>query len=215
MRVSIFFQHSINGQTSLGIWKIEEPEDFFLAKVPLRQEVTHPYKRLQHLAGRYLLPWLFTDFPLAEIMIADTRKPYLQNEKYHFSISHCANYAAAIASSHNRVGVDIELVTPTIERIAHKFLNEREQDVLADWVHLPKLHLQLLTALWSAKESVYKWYGNGGVDFRHHIRMTGEKIILTPQEKLVLPFVFTKAEAVPLTVEIKFFGDLVLAWVLT
>ena len=46
-------------------------------------------KRLQHLAGRYLLYALFDDFPLEEIVIADTRKPFLENEKYHFSISHC------------------------------------------------------------------------------------------------------------------------------
>jgi 4'-phosphopantetheinyl transferase EntD len=102
--VAIFFQHSINDATKLGIWKIEEPESFFLNRVPLKQQVTHPYKRLQHLAGRMLLPELFEDFPLKEIIIADTRKPFLEDEVYHFSISHCGNFAGAIASRRNRVG---------------------------------------------------------------------------------------------------------------
>ncbi len=211
----IFFQHSFNDFTSLGIWKIEEPEDFFLQKVPLKQQVSHPYKRLQHLAGRYLLPYLNSDFPLEEILIADTRKPFLPDEKYHFSISHCANYAAVIASSNERVGVDIELVSPTVEKISHKFLNEHEREILSDWAHLPRLYLQLLTVFWSAKEAVYKWYGEGLVDFRRHICMTGDRIIINPDETLRLPFIFCKTGIEKVQVEVKLFGDLVLAWLIT
>lgn len=213
--MSIFFQHSINEGTSLGIWKIEEPENFFLEKVPLKNQVTHPYKRLQHLAGRYLLTVLFSDFPLSEIRIADTRKPFLHDEKYHFSISHCGNYAAAIASSGQRVGVDIELVTPTVARVSAKFLHPEERRVLDEWKHLPRLHLQLLTILWSAKEAVYKWYGLGKVDFREHIRMQQQKISLAPDGHVDLAFAFMKNEPVPLTVRARLFGELVLSWVQT
>ena len=73
--MALFYQHNINESTKLGIWKIEEPEEFFLAEVPLNRAITHPHKRLQHLAGRYLLKYLFPDFPYTEIVIADTRKP--------------------------------------------------------------------------------------------------------------------------------------------
>lgn len=199
----------------MAIWKIEEGERFFLEKVPLKQQVSHPYKRLQHLAGRYLLPLLFADFPLEEIKIADTRKPFLADEKYHFSISHCANYAAVIASSVGRVGVDIELVAPTIEKVAHKFLNAHEHGLLSEWTHLPRLHEQLLTVMWSAKEAIYKWYGDGQVDFRRHISMTGGKIVVNPNETLTLPFVFSKGGPVRMNVEVRFFGNLVLAWLVT
>jgi len=213
--VSIFFQHSINESTALGIWKIEEPEIFFLEKVPLKQQVSHPYKRLQHLAGRYLLPFLYDDFPLEEILIADTRKPFLHDEKYHFSISHCANYAAAIASSTSRVGVDIELVSPAIEKVSGKFLNDHEREVLLAWQPLPRLYIQLLTVMWSAKEALYKWYGEGRVDFRRHLRMTGDDITINADETLLLPFLFCKEEAIPVKVEVKLIGDLVLAWIVT
>jgi hypothetical protein len=57
--MAIFYQHNINQHTRLGIWQLQEPEQFFLQKVPLKKEVTHPHKRLQHLAGRYLLTHLF------------------------------------------------------------------------------------------------------------------------------------------------------------
>src|SRR6476469_11018452 len=122
----IFFQQRINHSTRLGIWKIEETEEFFKGNVPQHRDVTHPHKRLQHLAGRFLLQYLFPDFPYELIQIADTRKPYLPNEQYHFSISHCGDFAAAIVSSTHRVGIDIEIPSEKLERLAHKFIHESE-----------------------------------------------------------------------------------------
>ena len=58
----VFYQQTINEQTKLAIWKIEEDEAFFLQHVPLQRSITHPHKRLQHLAGRYLLGYLFPRF---------------------------------------------------------------------------------------------------------------------------------------------------------
>ena len=210
----LFYQHIIDDHCRLAIWRIEEPEDFFLEKVPLKRDVSHPYKRLQHLAGRYLLPVLFKDFPLEEIKIADTRKPFLPDEKYHFSISHCGNYAAAIASDRYRVGVDVELVTPRMHAISKKFLNSSEHDYLRDWESMTQLHLQLLTLLWSAKESIYKWHGNGGLDFSEHMVLNGP-VSFGPNEIIDMPFMFKKNAAIPLPVFGKIFDPLVLAWVVS
>ena len=82
----------------MAVWHIAEPESFFLEQVPLQKQISHPHKRLQHLAGRLLLKELVPGFPVELIRIADTKKPYLENEPYHFSISHCGDYAAAIVS---------------------------------------------------------------------------------------------------------------------
>ena len=175
--MALFYQHNINDNTKLGIWQIEEPEEFFLTEVPQHRAITHPHKRLQHLAGRYLLKYLFPDFPYEEIIIADTRKPYLPYEQYHFSISHCGNYAAAIVSRKERVGIDIELPTNRIKKISHKFLNIEERErfhVTGAWLQhntdIPvTLNDKRLTVLWCAKEAVYKWWGWGSVDFSEHI----------------------------------------------
>lgn len=214
MSVPIFFQHSINDSTKLGIWKIEEPEVFFLQRVPLKQTVSHPYKRLQHLAGRLLLPELFEDFPLEEILIADTRKPFLEHEAFHFSISHCGNYAAAIASPDNRVGVDIELVTPRLKDISPKFLTAEEKRYLDQWANLSALYLEMLTIIWSAKEAIYKWHGEGKVDFRKHMVMNGV-ITFQPDGWITIPFQFNKAEPLFLKVVARTFDGLVLAYVAT
>ena len=165
----LFYQQDINLTTKLGVWKIEESEDFFLRSLPLQRSITHPHKRLQHLAGRYLLPFLFPDFPHEEIEIADTKKPFLPDEQYHFSISHCGDYAAAIVSSTERVGIDIEMITPRVDKIKHKFLHA---DELAFVNNQPvDQQISLLTLLWSAKEAMFKWWGSGDVDFSEVLRI--------------------------------------------
>ncbi|HTH30078.1 MAG TPA: 4'-phosphopantetheinyl transferase superfamily protein [Lacibacter sp.] len=207
----LVYQHTINSSTKAGLWRIDEPEDFFLEKVPLKRDVSHPHKRLQHLAGRYLLPTLFEDFPLEEILIADTRKPFLPNEKYHFSISHCGNYAAAIVSSKQRVGVDIEQPNDKILRIAHKFLTQQEYMFLDEQMSAAQL-LQLATLLWSTKESMFKWFGDGGVDFREHMHIQN---IEGNDEEGRLVCSFQKNEPLPLTVQYRFMKELVMSWVVS
>jgi len=164
LKMPLFYQQNINADTKLAIWKIEETEQFFDIGAPLHREIKHPHKRLQHLAGRYLLPFLFSDFPNKEIEIADTRRPFLPNEQYHFSISHCGNFASAIVSSNHRVGIDVELITPRLEKIKTKFLHPNELRFVNSQSSLYQLNL--LSILWSAKEAMYKWYGEGEVDFK-------------------------------------------------
>lgn len=201
----LFYQHTINGATKIGVWHIAETEKFFLNKVPLSNVITHPHKRLQHLAGRYLLQELFPDFPYHLIEIADTRKPFLSSEKYHFSISHCGDYAAVIISTGSRVGIDIELATLKIERIKYKFLNQNEFDLY------PSADKKLLTLFWSVKEAVYKWYGNGEIDFKKHINITQANI---HSNSGIVLCEFLKKEIILLTINYIFFNEMCLAWVI-
>ncbi len=223
----LFYQHNINEFSRLGIWKIEETEDFFLKKVFLQREISHPHKRLQHLAGRYLLQFLFSDFPYDLIMIADTRKPFLSNEAYHFSISHCGDFAAAIVSRESRVGVDIELVKPMIQKIKHKFLSDVEMQLLTDERVLSNNTIPVmdnaksenpssdfLTLCWSAKEALYKWYGSGGVDFKAHMQLS-KPINFNSGAFIQSSYIFSKAERMNLTVISKSFGELVMSYVIS
>ena len=164
----LFYQDDLDDNTRLAVWKIEEPEDFFLSSVTIQREITHPQKRLQHLAARYLLTMLYPDFPHHQITIASSRKPFLPDEKYHFSISHCANYAAVIISSVSRVGIDVEYFTTRLHKIKYKFLHADELRFVN--AQLPSHQTSLLTILWSAKEAMYKWYGLGEVDFSQMMR---------------------------------------------
>ena len=217
----VFFQQQINENTRLGVWKIEETEEFFKGNVPVHRDVTHPHKRLQHLAGRFLLQFLFPDFPYSLVQIADTSKPFLPGEQYHFSISHCGDYAAAIVSRKNRVGVDVEIPTERVFRIKHKFLSEEEIqrlntqqtkfNVQGDESLVSKgvLDMRFLTLLWSGKESVFKWYGNGAVDFSEHIQLRNRQ-----EGKETIDCFFSKTQE-NLTIHYREFDHLVLTWVVT
>jgi phosphopantetheinyl transferase len=211
--VPIFFQHQINENTRLGVWKIEETDEFFKGNVPQHRDVTHPHKRLQHLAGRFLLQFLFPDFPYALIQIADTRKPFLPAEQYHFSISHCGDYAAAIVSKDSRVGVDIEIPVEKIGKVMHKFLSAKEHGIFK---LLPGVSndsamniFQEPTLLWSAKEAVFKWYAEGSVDFRREIQLKSQDEVAETIDCL-----FSK-NGTELTIHYRKFEQRVRAWVMS
>lgn len=204
----LFYQQDINVTTRLAVWKITEEETFFLQAVPVQSNITHPHKRLQHLAGRYLLPYLFADFPHDAIKIADTRKPFLPGEQYHFSISHCADYAAAIVSSSDRVGIDVEMITPRVEKIKHKFLHT---DELAFVHRFPaEQQIPLLTLLWSCKEAMFKWWGMGDVDFSEVLRI----FPFAFNRKGQIDALFTReALQIPLTLSYSMNDQMSLVWV--
>ena len=197
----IFFQHPISETTRLGIWKIEEIEEFFKSNVPQHRNVTHPHKRLQHLAGRFLLQYLFPAFPYELIKIADTRKPFLPDEQYHFSISHCSDYAAAIVSKDRRVGIDIEIPTYKVEKIKHKFISEKDQIISQNF--------RQTTLLWCCKESVFKWQGEGGVDFKEHIHLEKQN---EGSETIECAFIKSHTR---LIIHYRQFDHLLLAWVIS
>lgn len=221
----IFFEKEIDTFTRLGVWKIEEGEDFFVQKAIPHRPIPHPHKRLQHLAGRYLLQYLFPDFPLSLIQIADTKKPYLEGEAYHFSISHCGDFAAAIVSKIKRVGVDVEQITPKVARVQHKFVSEEEsKQVNSEWSRVngernnirqdqKVLEHKLLTLLWSCKESVFKWYGWGEVDFKEHIHI--KSILPAGADRYAGIVLFQKNEELFLNLQAQFLGDLCLSYVMT
>ncbi|HMP92327.1 MAG TPA: 4'-phosphopantetheinyl transferase superfamily protein [Phnomibacter sp.] len=206
----IFYTHNIDQYTRLAVWYITEPEDFFLEKVPVSRQITHPHKRLQHLAGRYLLQFLYPEFPLPLIQIAHTRKPYLPEESHHFSISHCGQYAAAIVSTRLRVGIDIEEPTERMLKVMPKFLSAAERI----WVPADALlHQQVLlgTVFWSVKEAMYKWYSHGDIDFQKHLVIRDYRLI-QPEAGLVTGS-FEKFEPQQLELPFKIWPGLVLSWV--
>ena len=207
----LLFQKQVTDTTAMAVWKIEEEEEFFLRKAPLLQDIHHPHKRLQHLAGRYLLSLLAPSFPFYEIKINEARKPYLPSNQYLFSISHCGDYAAVIISSQHDCGVDIELISSKTEKVKAKFLSEDELQYVQSLqsTYQPKYREnELYTICWCAKEAVYKWWGNGKIDFRQHIRI---QQILPEKQEMQVHFQKETTES-ELTLHLLTFGELITAW---
>lgn len=116
-------------------------------------------------------------------------------------------------SKNNRVGIDIEIPVEKIGRIMHKFLSAKEHgifELLPGVSNESALNIfEEPTLLWSAKESVFKWYANGGVDFHREIQL-----LKKDESTETIDCLFTKNNT-ELTVHYRKFQHLVLAWVLS
>ena len=148
-----------------AIWKVEEPEAFFLDATGIDTDIKNKQKRIEHLAGRYLLRHLEEDFPLNNISKDAHNKPRIDNNRFHFSISHSWPYVTAVIDPLNDAGIDIQTWHPRIQQIQHKFLSADEQEMFQN-------DTRLLILAWCAKEAAYKWYGKRGVDFIQHLPIT-------------------------------------------
>lgn len=166
----IFFTKKIAPSGIVGVWKIEESEDFFHDNMDLTtteweelQRIQHSYRRKEWLASRYLLH-LLSGRTLRGACLKDAYgKPYLENSPFQISISHSHETAAVIAAP-CLVGIDIQLLTPKIEKVAHKFLSTTEIQSIHPSYTLAHLHVY-----WGAKEALYKAYGKKELDFRNNI----------------------------------------------
>jgi len=209
----LFYTQTIDDNTKLAVWHITEPDEFFREKVPLSRSITHPAKQLQHLAGRYLLQHLVPDFPIRLIHIADTKKPYLPEDPYHFSISHCGAYAAAIVSDIKRVGIDVEEPTERILRIMKKFLSEKERQLIVP--HSTEQLVRMGTVFWSVKEAMFKWYSHGEIDFIRHLQIQDISFTDTEERKQegLIEALFTRDNRIGLKLHFKMWEELVLSWV--
>ena len=90
-------------------------------------------------------------------------KPSL-NSKYNISISHSHEIAAIAISNNSKIGLDIQLKESKIFNIQNKFLNKSEKLNIGD-----DPTVDILTMVWTSKESIYKAIGLKGVSFSENI----------------------------------------------
>lgn len=86
-----------------------------------------------------------------ELIYDDLGKPHLKNHDGHISISNTKELVAVIYHPTNAVGIDIEIPSERILKIAPKFVNENEQK----WMNDSEItsYYNCLT-IWCVKESV-------------------------------------------------------------
>ncbi len=163
---------TVNKDTSIGIWKVEETEETLSEGIVLTQHCQARYDgmksemhRRAFLSVRHLLA--LYDYVDSDVTYNDAGKPYLKDGNY-ISITHSHNFTAVIIGKNKEVGIDIEKQRDKILRIAHKFTPLEEYRTLANTAAI----VRKLTIVWGAKESLYKIYGQKGLSFLQHINVT-------------------------------------------
>jgi phosphopantetheinyl transferase len=165
MPLTHYFAHQHHSR--IGVWRIMENEDYFLKKMPISDieraelDLKRGHSRLEWLAARYLLQQM-TGWA-GKIIKDDFGKPQWEGSDYHISISHSKDYTAAIISTH-LVGIDIQYITPKLEGIAWRVMNDIKLKNLDAHNRIEHLHVY-----WGAKEALYKAYGKRELDFKNHI----------------------------------------------
>ncbi|GAB5557010.1 MAG: hypothetical protein SchgKO_12230 [Schleiferiaceae bacterium] len=137
------------------------PMELCLRDQVAQENFSHPSSLKSFYSARYAAAQIVDP----KTIIYEGQRPMLNNGK-HLSLSHTHGWGAAVTGQ-MAVGVDIELERPKISVVAPKFVNEYEKT----WVN-PETTLHA-HVIWGAKESIFKMYALGGVDFKAHINVLG------------------------------------------
>lgn len=162
----------IDDDTLYAVWKISESVAELQSAILLRDSEETLYqsfvaesRKKQWLAYRILVRELLKpeEFP---VEYDASGKPFLAGSDFHISVTHTDDLAAVIISRHAKVGIDIERIRPRIEKVRERFLHIEELASIEK-----EKELEQLTLAWSAKEALYKLYGQRNLDFRENIRV--------------------------------------------
>ncbi len=194
--------------TELGLWHITETREALLNQLDLsaRELVLFASKRTENkkkewLACRNLLQFMY---PKAGEIIYDVHgKPYFLNSDQHISISHSGDYACIYLCKSQPVGVDIQIIKPSISAGYDYFINDSE----LLWTNLEsnvEMHL-----IWSAKESVFKRMGIYDLNFKTDIKLAPFK---SNQNDLIEVTVYNQNITTTIHVRFTWFEGYVLTW---
>ncbi|MES2780100.1 MAG: 4'-phosphopantetheinyl transferase superfamily protein [Bacteroidota bacterium] len=158
---------NLNENTVLALWKISESKEELLAMLNgnLVDNGTNLHSSIHWLASRVLLQELYPGKSI-ELHKDEFNKPSLSidHKPYAISITHSYEYAAVMISRTHAVALDLERIDERVMRVAHKFIRDDEQYGEAN----PTVYN---TIIWSAKETLYKYYGKKELDFKLHLHV--------------------------------------------
>ena len=160
----------INDKTKIKLWKVIigelNTEELNSDEKNLLKLKKNNILREQFLATRKVLTLENSDY---KITYNNNGKPSL-NSKYNISISHSHEIAAVAISDNSKIGLDVQLKESKIFNIQNKFLNKYEKSNIGD-----DPTVDILTMVWTSKESIYKALDLKGISFSKNIKI--DKVI--------------------------------------
>lgn len=159
----------LDPEGEIGIWETTESIDLLVDQLVLTEEEKilvenmKESRKKEWVSSRFLVHTLSGRERRGLCLKDEFGKPYLEDSDYHISISHSEDYTAVIASPYH-VGIDIQKIVEKMDRIARKFVSDKEWEYISKEKRLEHLHI-----VWGAKEAMYKAWGKKGIDFRGHL----------------------------------------------
>ena len=167
--MGLIINREVTAGCRLGMWNITEDYETLFRMTYLNNDdirrlngFKNLSRKLESLSVRALLQQMTR--PDARIVYQQSRKPYTDDGEYNISISHSHKQTSILLGKNKRVGVDLEYMSHKIERLAHKFINEREI-ITSD----PALRNEHLYIHWCAKEALYKICDKVDINFQKNL----------------------------------------------
>ncbi len=157
----------------LLFWEINESLDTFInslvnigysqSELVQIDEFRNEQRKLEWLATRLMVSTFFSQKTIIDY--DDFGKPFLTNG-YNISISHTHNLVVVALSPTSIIGIDTEVISDKIGRVALKFLHKTELENIDIEKDILKLYLH-----WCAKEALYKVYGKKNINFIDNLKI--------------------------------------------
>ena len=135
--------------------------DITAADVASASRFQNERRRTEHLAWRRVVRR-----ELGRDVVIDYNEvgaPVVNLEATHLSVAHGAG-RVAVAIANKRVGIDIESLERNFESISSRYMSAEEQAL--------STHKEWGAMVWTAKEALYKLYGERGLDLKCDIVLT-------------------------------------------
>jgi 4'-phosphopantetheinyl transferase len=121
----------------------------------------HERRRKEFVATRILRHSIFG---FKHIHYNEVGAPFIEGDGF-ISISHAKNLVGIALNPSYQIGFDIEFIQDKAFRLQSKFLNESEISSFDNANH------RIMTACWSAKETLYKLAGRKKIDFKEDLHL--------------------------------------------
>jgi 4'-phosphopantetheinyl transferase len=155
----------------VAVWRVSESEEDLHQNLNLSESSKKRLSSMKSethrkcfLAVRQLLKTYQIED--AEVQYMQSGRPFLKNGTS-ISISHTGSYVAIALGFNVQVGVDIEQHREKILKIASRFTGEGAVATLENTAD----RIEKLTAIWGAKESIYKILDRVGLSFKESIKI--------------------------------------------
>lgn len=206
----IYHKNIENGE--IGLWKVTEDLEDLKQSAGLSSDdlqiysgISPLHRKKEWLATRSLLNQLIGK-PV-QVKYHNDGRPFLDNIEFNISISHTTGFVAVILNKTCNPGIDIELSSRQVGKVARRYLSPEEYE----YCHgLAENSNRKCLIHWCAKEAVYKMIPFSNIEFSTDILITLQN---TTQDSGSFMGVFTK-DSLNIRIELEYLekNDIILVW---
>jgi 4'-phosphopantetheinyl transferase len=161
----IFLKHIEQGR--IGLWEISEELEELIQYAHLSEsdkasycEISALHRKKEWLAVRALLNKLYPQAP--RINYHGDGRPHLETGEFQISISHTKGFVAVLLHKTASPGIDIELSSRDVERVASRFLSDQEMEACRNGSQYAN---RMGLIHWCAKEAIFKMIPLSNIQF--------------------------------------------------